>query len=237
VVNDLTKWIAAGGQMPYVVIATAASMNGYASANIAPAIKGIKRVIDGTVPRAIIAVPSVIENAPPELTGAGLGDVIAKPVSMTDWTVNKMIFGEYYCPLCARLIADLEPAYMKHPGKVVEKDPATIGALFNALVYSGISMTLAGTSFPASGGEHLPCHVLDMIALRDGTPHDYHGRQVGLGTIFAAALYQRLLEMPMPEFKLVVEETDVEYWGTLAGIVEGWSIYESRGRGTRCGGW
>lgn len=220
VINDLCKWIAADSGTPYVVIATAASMNGYASENIAPAIQGVKRVISGTVPKVILAVPSIIESAPDKLTGAGLGDVVAKPVSMTDWRINHLLFEEYYCPVCAGLIADLEPMYMEHPEGIRTRDPATIKALFDALVFSGVSMTMAATSFPASGGEHLISHVLDMTAMRDGHPHDYHGRQVGLGSVFALALYERLLALENPAFEVRVEDTDQSYWKELACVVD-----------------
>ena len=220
VVNDLCKWIGTDTGRPYVVMATAASMNGYASANIAPAIRGVKRVLPGVVPPSILATPSVIANAPYELTSAGLGDVLAKPVSITDWKINHLLFDEYYCPLCARLIREFEPAYMEHPERIREHDPAAIEALFQALIYSGIAMTIADTSFPASGGEHLVSHVLDMTAPLDNVAHDYHGRQVGLGAVFASALYDRLAALEDPEFAVRVEETDAGYWKTLAPVVE-----------------
>lgn len=220
VVNDLCKWIASTAEKPYLAVATAASMNGYASSNIAPSIKGVKRVLEGNVPFGVVALPDVIEEAPFELTTAGLGDVLAKPVSIADWHVNHIIFNEYYCPLCSQLIEDLEPLYMNSPHGIRAKDPETIKALFSALVYSGVSMTMAETSFPASGGEHLVSHVLDMKAMHENRGHELHGRQVGIGTIFAAALYERLLQMEAPDFEPVTEETDAAYWKSLAGVVE-----------------
>ncbi|MBI3985432.1 MAG: iron-containing alcohol dehydrogenase, partial [Lentisphaerae bacterium] len=206
--------------IPYVVLATAASMNGYASNNIAPSIRGIKRVIPGTVPETILAVPSILARAPYALTASGLGDVLAKPVSVTDWKLNQLLFGDYYCPLCARLIADLEPSYMGCPEKIQSDEPAAMEALFLALVYSGVSMTMAGTSSPASGGEHMISHALDITAPLDGVRHDYHGRQVGLGTIFACALYERLFALERPSFCFVTEPTDAGYWRALSPVVE-----------------
>ncbi len=220
VVNDLAKWVAADRDIPYMVVATAASMNGYSSANIAPAIRGVKRVLEGRAPFAVAALPSVLAAAPGALTSAGLGDVIAKPVSMTDWKINQFLFGEYFCPLCARLIRDLEPGYMNHPEGVLKREPAAMEALFMALLYSGLSMTLAGTSFPASGGEHMMSHVLDMKAMAGGRRHDYHGRQVGVGTLVAGALYERLLALEEPRFQVRVEPTDTGYWGALASVVD-----------------
>lgn len=219
-ISDLVKWIACDAKLPYVVVPTAASMNGYASDNIAPSIRGVKRVLSGTVPRVIVAVPSVIQQAPYELTAAGFGDVLAKPVSMTDWKLNQLLFAEYYCPFCAQLIHELEPAYMAHPEAIRAQEPRAIEALFQSLVYSGVSMTMAGTSFPASGGEHMISHVLDMTAALYAAPHDYHGRQVGLGTIFACALYERVLALDAPRFQFHAERTDEAYWQTLTAVVE-----------------
>jgi glycerol-1-phosphate dehydrogenase [NAD(P)+] len=220
VISDLVKWLAVKTGKPYAVFATAASMNGYSSANIAPAIKGIKRVVDGTVPLAILASPKIIAEAPYKLTASGLGDVLAKPVSITDWRLNNFLFNEYFCPLCAQLITGIEPAYMNNPRGVLRREPEAIEALFNALIFSGLSMTMAGTSFPASGGEHLISHALDMSALERKIPHDYHGRQVGLGTIFACALYERIFALENPVFKLQTEPTNAAFWRSLAPVVE-----------------
>lgn len=220
VISDITKWIASEIHLPFMTFATASSMNGYASRNIAPAIKGVKQVLDGVVPLAILADPDILANAPFELTTAGLGDALAKPISVTDWRISRELFGEYYCPLCAQLIRDLEPGYRDHPRELAKRDPDATAALFNALIYSGVAMTMAATSFPASGGEHLISHALDMIAIDRGLQHDYHGRQVGLGTIFASALYERLLEIPNPDFQYCGEPAEAAYWGKLAESVE-----------------
>ncbi|MDD5483343.1 MAG: iron-containing alcohol dehydrogenase [Kiritimatiellae bacterium] len=220
VISDLTKWAACKTGKPYAALATAASMNGYSSANIAPTVKGVKRLMDGVCPLVIMAVPSVINQAPYKLTAAGLGDVLAKPVSITDWRMSKLLFGEYFCPLCARMISEIEPAYMDNPGGILQKKPEAIGALFNALVYSGLSMTIAGTSSPSSGGEHMISHALDSTALARGLGHDYHGRQVGLGTIFACALYERILALEAPQFTLRAEPVNAAFWQSLAPVVE-----------------
>jgi len=220
VISDLTKWLACETHKPYATFATAASMNGYSSANIAPTIKGVKRLIDGVCPLVIMAVPSIINQAPYKLTTAGLGDVLAKPVSITDWRVSNLLFGEYFCPLCARLISEIEPAYLNNPGDIFLRKSAAMEALFNALIYSGLSMTIAGTSSPSSGGEHMISHALDSTALERGLTHDYHGRQVGLGTIFACALYERILALENPRFQLQTEETNKAFWQSLTPVVE-----------------
>lgn len=221
VINDLSKWLAFERGIPYAVVATAATMNGFAAANIAATLDGVKTVLFARAPVAVFAVPSIICEAPFELTTAGLGDVIAKPVSTADWMMNHMFLGEYFCQYCSEMINDLECAYFDNPEGIRSGSPEAIAALFNALVWSGIAMTVVGTSAPASGGEHMLSHTLDMMSSIDGTGHDLHGRQVGLGTIFACALYERIVAIETPECVELPGDIDGAFWGALSRNVRG----------------
>lgn len=216
VISDLTKWSAFERNLPYAVLATAASMNGFTAANVAPTIKGVKTIIPARPPIAVFAVPSIIANAPFELTAAGLGDTIAKPVSTADWLLNQIFCDEYFCRYCSEIINDLEPYYLEKPKQIKDREPAAIEALFTALLYSGIAMTIVGTSAPASGGEHLLSHTLDMMSGIDGVAHDLHGRQVGLGAIFASALYDRIFQMEIPKCRPLPSGIDESFWGVRA---------------------
>ncbi len=89
-----------------------------------------------------------------------------------------------------------------------------------ALVLSGCAMTLQGSSLPASGGEHLISHTLDMKAGIDGREHDLHGRQVGVATIFAAALYQRIVAIENIETYSDTLIFNASYWGPFAAAVK-----------------
>ncbi len=219
VLNDLAKWVAFERGVPYAVLATAATMNGYASANVAPAIKGVKSLLKARAPVAVFAVPSVLTDAPYELTTAGLGDAIAKPVSTADWIASNLLRGEYFCRYCSEILNTTEPLYMNHPEDIRGRKPRAMQGLFEALFYSGIAMTIIGTSAPASGGEHLLSHTLDMMSTLDGKPHDLHGRQVGLGTLFASALYERILQIEKPQCRRMPDRIDSAFWGPLAGSV------------------
>jgi len=216
VINDLTKWSAYDKDIPYAVFSTAATMNGYTAANVAPTINGVKTLIRARAPLAVFANPSIIVDAPFELTAAGLGDAIAKPISTADWIFNSLFCGESFCRYCSQIINSMEPYYLDKPGDISDRKPAAIEALFNALLYSGIAMTIIGTSAPASGGEHLFSHTLDMMSSIDGALHDLHGRQVGLGTILASALYERILKIEKPVCHSYPDDIDSKFWGPLA---------------------
>jgi len=220
VLSDLGKWIAVDSERPFVCFATAASMNGYASSNIAPTLRGVKSLMYGRPPEAVAAAPAVLRDAPYELTAAGLGDVLAKSVSSPDWLVNHLLFGDYYCERSVNLVADIEPLYLDAPEDVAARRPQALEALFYGLLLTGAAMTMAGTSCPSSGGEHLISHSLDMMSSLDERGHDYHGRQVGLGTIIASEVYRRVLAVESPEFADAGEGVDRDFWGPLADSVE-----------------
>ena len=219
VINDLVKWVAFLQHKPYIVVATAPSMNGYASANVAATIDGLKVLFHAAPPKAVIATPEILLNAPNELSTAGLGDVLAKPVSSADWRLNHFLFDDYFCQFSIDLLKDLEPVYLNNPDKIRNRHPDGFKALFMALFYSSIAMTITGTSSPASGGEHLISHTLDMLAARDDCSHDLHGRQVGVSSILMAALYEKILNIDRPRFGEPTAEVNDSFWGSLTPVV------------------
>ena len=223
VINDLCKWASFETRVPYIVTATAASMNGYSSANVAPTIAGVKRLIEARPPVAVIAEPAVVEQAPREMTAAGFGDTIAKFQSNVDWIMNRVLLDEYYCEFCAGIASSLEPLYLNRPEDIRDGRREAVKGLFEALFWTGLAMTLVGTSAPASGGEHLLSHTLDMMAEVRGHAHDLHGRQVGLGTLLSAALYQRVLAVETPAAGELPTTIDAGFWRmpSVVAAIEG----------------
>ena len=221
VINDLAKWAAATLDVPYAAMATASSMNGYTSANVAPTVEGVKSLVPGKAARAVAAAPSVLAAAPYRMTTAGFGDLIAKPVSTADWVVSQHLTDEPFSAALASLADRPDGTLFARPEGLVQGDPASVRALFEALVLSGCAMTLHGSSLPASGGEHVISHTLDMMSAADGTPHDLHGRQVGVATIVVAALWERLMEMQVPVFSPVLPPLEASIWGAAAPAVQG----------------
>jgi glycerol-1-phosphate dehydrogenase [NAD(P)+] len=219
VINDLGKWLAHDIGASYVTFATAASMNGYTSANVAPKIAGVKSLVRAQPPVLAFSRPRVIAEAPYEMTVSGLGDVLAKSVSSADWYLNHALFGDYYCARSVGLVAELEPLYLEHPQRIRAREEGALAAMFDALMLTGVAMTMVGTSAPASGGEHLISHSLDMLSAIDGRPHDFHGRQVGVGTILCAELYRRVLAIESPQLGEAPAAITSELWGELADEV------------------
>jgi len=221
VLADLGRWVAAESDRGFVCFATAASMNGYTSPNVAAVVEGVRVLVPARPPCAVAADPEVIRSAPYRLTAAGLGDILARPVSTTDWYLNHLLFGDYYCDRAASLTADMEPAYLEEPEALRARSPQVVDALFLGLLVAGVAMTMAGTSAPCSGGEHLISHTLDMMSMLEGSDHDLHGRQVGVGTVLTSELYRRVLALESPRWQAEADPPDAAFWGALTGQVAG----------------
>ena len=193
-VNDLTKALAHRRGRPYIVVATAASMNGYTSSIVALLDRGLKTTGAATPPLAVIADVEVLAAAPLELSLAGLGDLVSKPYCGCDWWIASLLRGESYCPQPQRILGAAFDRSLAALPRLADRDPAAVALLAELLILSGLTMTIAGSSSPASGGEHLLSHYWDMIRSRDGRPLGLHGAQVGVASLAMDALYARILD-------------------------------------------
>ena len=215
-VNDIVKLATHMAGLPYAVVATAPSMNGYTSPISAILWKGVKSVQDAHVPRAVVADVAVLAAAPARMIASGFGDLLSKPVSNADWLLSHLMTGSKYCPDVIRLVGEGSRLLAGVAGRLPARDPDAVARLTGALILSGYAMALAGTSAPASGGEHLVSHYLDMRHYAFGEPNDLHGCQVGVGTRVAVALYERLLAWSP-------EALDVE---ARVAVLAAWPDYE-----------
>jgi len=126
---------------------------------------------------------------------SGLGDMLAKYVSICEWRIANLITGEYYCPEIADLVRRALKKCVDNAEGLLSRDKAAVQAVFEGLVLSGAAMKYAGVSRPASGVEHYISHVFDMRGVEFGTPTELHGIQCAVGTLIAARLYEKLEEI------------------------------------------
>lgn len=199
-INDICKRAAALTERPFVVLGTAASMNGYASGIAAILSDGLKTTVPSPPARAIVLDTDILAAAPPELARAGLGDLMSKPVSDSDYYLADQIEGGGYDTLPSDVVDHAVKAAAAAAAGLPARDPDAHGALGTALTLSGVAMVVAGSSAPASGGEHLLSHLWDMERLVAGDETRLHGAQVGVTTLISAALYQRLLALDTPTY-------------------------------------
>ena len=190
-ITDVTRYAAHLSGRDFVSVATAASMDGYASGMAALERAGVKVTHLARAPRAIFAEPQVLATAPRELTRAGLGDLLGKATAHVDWLSAHLLYGESYMAAAAALVQEPLQFAARHVEAVLGGDAQTIRRLFDGLVASGRAMAMVGSSRPASGCEHHASHFWDLLAARGLRRYAPHGLQVAYATRFAIRL-QRL---------------------------------------------
>lgn len=216
-VNDLSKLVALGLGRPQVVFATALSMNGYGSVSASITEAGFKRSVRARTPIGIFVDLGVVARAPARLVRAGLGDSICRPTAQADWLLAHLVFGRPYRETPFALLRDDEAALLADTAGLVQGDLAAHRALARTLVLSGFGMTIAGGSYPASQGEHLLSHYLEMTT---PGPHALHGAQIGVAALAMAKLQATCLagkDPPVFRASTVTEADVVAHFGPNLG--------------------
>lgn len=191
--TDITRVVGSRTGLPFVSVATAASMDGYASVVAAMLVNGIKKTIYSGPPVAIIADVDVIRKAPYPMTAAGFGDLIGKLNSRVDWQLARMIVGEFFCPEIMALVDDTVNSCIKQAAQIRTQSPEAIATLTEGLILAGIGMLAVGNSRPAAGAEHHLSHYWEMKSVLEHRPEHFHGKKVGVGTAVIAKFYERFL--------------------------------------------
>lgn len=213
-INDICKFISYKLGIDYFVVATAPSMDGFASNVSALITNQLKTTYETHVPKAIIGDINILKDAPMDMLIAGVGDVLGKYVCLLDWKLASMIQGEYHCSYIEKMVQHALKMVVSNAEKIKERDPQTIQYIMEGLVLSGIAMSYAGNSRPASGSEHHLSHYWEMMFLFQGREPVLHGIKVGVGTIITTCLYERLLESAI-DFKTARDEIlnfNIEEW-------------------------
>lgn len=192
---DLAKAAGHAQNKPVLLVPTAASMNGYTSAIVALKVRGLKRTLPCKPATAIFADPEVVATAPPRMAAAGVADFLSKCSSAADWTAAHLLRGDYYCRRPREFNEGIQEQLFMNAPAIGRGEPEAIQLVLEALLLSGFGMVIAGSSAPASGGEHLISHYVDMKHALYGSGHDLHGVQVGIGTLYTLGLWEKVLAL------------------------------------------
>ena len=216
VIQDLCKYVSHFSKIPYFVVATAPSMDGYASTGAAMILNGMKVTVPAGVPKAILADTEVLKNAPMEMLQAGYGDIVGKFSALNDWRLSQVVNGEYFCQTIYDLTMDMVQKTLTLGTGILKREEESVKVLMEALVIVGIAMSFAGSSRPASGSEHHLSHFFEITGIVHGEEYFPHGIDVAYSTVVTARLREKLLEQPWPEIQY---RPDGEaYRNTLARI-------------------
>ncbi len=201
VIQDLCKYVSFNKKLPYYIIATAPSMDGYASVGAALIIENMKVTYNAHVPKAIICDTDILKDAPMDMIRSGYGDILGKFSCLNDWKLSHAVNGEYYCDYIADMTYEMLEK-TKNLGQALQNREAdAIKTLTEALIGVGIAMAYSGNSRPASGSEHHMSHYFEIVGLVKDEPYFSHGTDVAYSALYTQKLREKLLTLDMPPVK------------------------------------
>ncbi len=193
VMQDLCKYVSCKAGLPYQVIATAPSMDGYASIGAAMIMDNMKVTYNAHVPEAIVGDTDVLRESPMEMIQAGYGDILGKFSCLNDWKLSHVVNDEYFCQEVYDLTYDMLQKTKDLGEKLQDRDGEAIQTLMEALVGVGIAMAYVGNSRPASGSEHHLSHFFEVVGILNDEPYFAHGIDVAYSAVYTQSLRDKLL--------------------------------------------
>ncbi|MCK5773843.1 MAG: NAD(P)-dependent glycerol-1-phosphate dehydrogenase [Thermoplasmata archaeon] len=176
---DVAKYVATLKDLEFISVPTAASHDGIASSRASIKMDGRKKSIKAKAPLGVIADIHVIAQAPYRLLASGSADIISNYTAVLDWKLAHRLKGEPFSDYAAALSEMTAKLLMDRANDIKPDHEESVRMVLKALVSSSVAMSIAGSSRPASGSEHMFAHALDVVAK---TPA-LHGEETGVGTI------------------------------------------------------
>lgn len=198
VIQDLCKYVSFQAGLPYQIIATAPSMDGYASKGAAMILGNMKVTAATHVPQVIWGELEILRNAPMELIQSGYGDILGKYSCLNDWKLSALVRGESFCQAVYDLVDTLLRQTVPLGPKLLARDADAVARLMEALVGVGIAMAYVGNSRPASGSEHHLSHFFEITGLLENSFYFIHGTDVAYSAVYTQRLREQLLKLEQP---------------------------------------
>jgi glycerol-1-phosphate dehydrogenase [NAD(P)+] len=182
---DITKVVAARLGIPFLSLPTSAAHDGISSPRAS--LHGSESVTsqEAAVPIGVIADTAVIVQAPFRLLASGCADVISNVTAILDWRLAVRLRSEEFSSTAATLSEYAAQEIIDHATAIKPNLEESIWIAIRPILVAGISMSVAGSSRPCSGSEHLFSHALDRVSKQPSL----HGEQCGVGAIMMMYLH------------------------------------------------
>ncbi|AXV38382.1 MAG: NAD(P)-dependent glycerol-1-phosphate dehydrogenase [Methanobacterium sp. BRmetb2] len=236
-VIDVAKMASTRSNIHFISVPTAASHDGIASPRASIRSEKGTVSLQAQPPIGVIADTEIISKAPFKLLAAGCGDIVSNYTAIMDWKLANRLLNEYYSSSASALSLMTAKMIIKSADAIKEGLVESSRMVVKALISSGIAISIAGTSRPASGSEHKFSHALDIICPKPAL----HGEQCGVGTIMMMHLHGadwkfirdalKTLKAPTTAHELGIEPEDIIEALTIAHTIrkERYTILGDRG--------
>lgn len=184
-VIDVAKLASAELHLPFLSVPTSASHDGITSPRASIKDGRGSASVEAQAPIAILADTSVIVQAPYRMLAAGCADAISNKTAVLDWKLAHRLKGEEYSSFAAALSETAADIIVENAEVIKPGLEEAVWVVVKGLIVSGVSMSVAGSSRPASGAEHMISHALDRLAPGKAL----HGEQCGIGAILTMYLH------------------------------------------------
>jgi glycerol-1-phosphate dehydrogenase [NAD(P)+] len=158
-------------------------------------VDGVKRTLPSRYPDVLVCDLKTLRDAPPAMTVAGVGDLLAAFGSYADWWLAyRLGLDSTYTDFPQTLMGSLDEIFLEQAEGIKSGSLESMSVLAKLIALAGIAMSLSHATAPLSGYEHVISHVLDLIAERTPRQLAQHGTQVALSTLLTTRAYQIFLD-------------------------------------------
>lgn len=182
---DIAKLASQRIKSSFISVPTAASHDGIVSSRASITKNSISASIEAEPPVAVVADTMIISQAPHKLLASGCGDIISKCTAVRDWELAHRLKNAKFSEYASHLSMMTAKILMNSAQSIKPGNTESARMVVKALVASGVAMSIAGSSQPASGSEHKFNHALNTIAPKPAL----HGEQCGVGSIMMMYLH------------------------------------------------
>ena len=182
---DLCKIASKNLGLSFLSVPTSASHDGIASGRASIRNENGTKSLEAKVPLGVVADTGIIVKAPYRLLAAGCADVISNATALMDWEFARRMRNVEFSRSAYALASYTSQTIIESADLIRPRLEESVWIAIRPIIISGISMSVAGSSRPTSGSEHMFSHALDIIAPGAAL----HGEQCGVGSIMMMYLH------------------------------------------------
>lgn len=182
---DTAKIVSKDLNLPFVSIPTSAAHDGIASNRASLKSSTGSRSVASASPMGVIADTEVIVKAPYCLLASGCADVISNLTALRDWDFARRLRNVDFSRSAYSLSMFAAESMMDAAPLIKPGVEESVWLAIKPILTSGMSMSIAGSSRPTSGAEHMISHMIDLRHPGKAL----HGEQCGVASIMTMYLH------------------------------------------------